>query len=187
MRAVRLSFLLLVLPLIGSAAACTDSTGLGAPLIVTDTLTIGAPTVAAASVPSAVDVVAFSGAIGGGRFPERPQDAEQWDFTVRLRNGQFTFVPRAAAGVTGNRAGITQPMDTPFEEVRTAPASGRFVTDSTVVVRKGATYVVRSRIYSSPCFQYARVQPLELNVAAGTVKLQVSTSSGCQDTRLVEE
>ncbi|MBV9772948.1 MAG: hypothetical protein JO040_03320 [Gemmatimonadetes bacterium] len=186
MRAVRLSFALLLLPLLAPLAACDSTTGLGDPLIVVDTLTIGAPSVAPASVPSAVDVVSFSGgAIGGGRFPERPLEAEQWDFTVRLRNGSFAFYPRAAVGVAGNRAGITQPMDTPFDDVREAPASSRFVMDSAVVVRQGATYVVRSRIYSSPCFEYARVQPLELNAAAGTVKLQVATSATCQDTRLV--
>lgn len=188
MRAFRLSFALFLLPLLGPLAACNGTTGIGNPIIVTDTLTVGAPSVAPASVPSAVDVVSFSGApIGGGRFPERPSDAEQWDFTLRLRGGEFVFLPRGAVGVSANRAGITRPMDTPFEDVRQAPASSRFLTDSAVVVRQGATYVVRSRIYSNPCFQYARVQPLELNVAAGTVRMQVVTSATCQDTRLVEK
>ncbi|HEX2093934.1 MAG TPA: hypothetical protein VHG28_16135 [Longimicrobiaceae bacterium] len=192
MRPCRLLLALLLLPASLPLAACDDTTGFGRATIVTDTITIGAPTVVADTVPTALDIVYSQGAIGGGRFPERPREADQWDVALRLSGGQLSLAPRGAVGVDSRRAGITEALpNTTFERLEEAPASSRFVTDRAIPLTMGSVYAVRSRSFSSfggACFQYAKLQPLELNVAAGTARLEVATSAGfCGDTRLVED
>ncbi|HEX7242389.1 MAG TPA: hypothetical protein VF263_19025 [Longimicrobiaceae bacterium] len=175
-----------------SLAACDDATGVGGATIVTDTLTIGAPPVAGLTVPTALDVVVVQGIVlGGGRFPENPGDAEAWDVALRLSGGQFTLAPRGAVGVDGRRAGITDPLTVGFDALEEAPASARYKTTEAVPLRAGGVYVVRSRSYGvggGSCFHYAKLQPLELDPAAGTARLVVASSGAfCGDTRLVDE
>lgn len=191
--------LALALPLLAAAAlslaACDDPIGVGQQIIVTDTVTIGVPSLVPDTVPTALDVVSsdqvsVGGALGAGRFPERPGEAENWDVTVRLQNGTFSLLPRGAVGLESLRAAVTDPITgTTFEALDEAPASSRFNTGRGVALSVGSVYVVRSRVYRLPgqgvnCWQYAKVQPVALNAAAGTVRLAVATSAGCQDTRL---
>jgi hypothetical protein len=179
--------------------ACDDPTGFGKAEIVEDTVLLAVPDAnpANAALPSALDVtpIGLTG-IGGGRFPERQGDAESWDVTLRLRNGQLVLLAPTAIGITSpqlRRAGITEAItDRTFETLTEAPQSSRYVTDQPVVLREGAVYVVRSRIagggFSGQCPNYyAKVQPLELRPAAGTARLRVATSAICQDTRLSAE
>lgn len=192
---MRLLRFLLVLPLLAPAAltlaACDDPTGIGRAVVVTDTLTLGAPSVAADSVPTALDVLSLDQfTLGGGRFPERPSQAEEWDVALRLQGGTFSLVPRGAVGLDGRRAGITDPVSgATFEGLAEAPPSSRFNTGAGVTLSVGAVYVVRSRQYSlggGACWQFAKVQPLALDPAAGTARLAVATSARCADTRLVQ-
>lgn len=191
---MRLLRLVPALPLIAAAAfslaACDDPTGIGRAVVVTDTVTIGAPSVAADTVPTALDVLSLDQlAIGGGRFPERPLQADEWDVALRLRNGVFSLVPRGALGLEGRRAGITGAVaGATFEGLSEAPPSSSFQTGSGVELAVGSVYVVRSRAYSlggGACWQFAKVQPLELDADAGTASFAVATSARCQDTRLV--
>lgn len=193
---MRLLRLLLALPLLAPAAlslaACDDTTGIGEAVIVHDTVTIGAPSVVADSVPTALDVASLDQiSILGGRFPERPSDANDWDVTLRLQNGTFSLLPRGAVGVESNRAGITDPIaGTTFEDLDEAPASSRFKTGTGVPVALGSVYVVRSRVFACggfSGFQFAKIQPVAVDVAAGTVRLAVATSFRCQDNRLSED
>lgn len=188
--------LVLALPLLAAAAlslpACDDATGVGVQVIVTDTVTLGVPSVAADSVPSALDVLSLDQfTIGGGKFPERTVEADNWDVTLRLQDGGFALVPRGAVGLEGRRAAITDPISgITFERLEEAPPSSRFNTTRGAVLGVGNVYVVRSRTYVlgvSTCWQYAKVQPLALDAAAGTARLQVATSAGCQDNRLAPE
>lgn len=182
----------LVLPLIVVLAGCDDPAGFRLdPIIVTDTVELAAPT-AASALPSALDVISFPGQrfIGGGRFPERAEDAEQWDVAVRMRNGSLVLLPAAAAGLGSQslaRARVTGPItDRNFDAVREAPGRSSFVSDSAVALQLGSVYVVQSREVSR-CFQYAKLEPLQINAAAGTVRLRVVTNERCSDPRLVAE
>jgi hypothetical protein len=191
---VRLFRLALALPLFAAAAlslaACDDPIGIGQQVIVVDTVTIGVPSLVPDSVPTALDVISPDQAsIGGGRFPERPGQAENWDVTVRLQNGTFSLLPRGAVGLESLRSAVTEPITgATFETLDEAPASSRFNTGRGVALSVGSLYVVRSRVYSpgrgATCWQFAKVQPVALNAAAGTARLAVATSAGCQDTRL---
>jgi hypothetical protein len=175
---------MLVLP------ACTDPI-LGAfdPLIVTDTITIASPSEARPEVPSALDITSAGGFIRGGRFPERLQDATiGWDFAVRVRDGNVVFVPSPVLGFSG-RAGISQPLaGQNFETLAAVPSGIRFETEEAVIAEPGAVYVVRSREFSTGfggCLQYARLQPLEVDAVAGTVRVRLATNERCYDNRLV--
>ncbi len=196
---MRLFRLALGLPLLATAAlslaACDDPIGIGEQVIVTDTVTIGVPSLAPDTIPTALDVVSddqvnVGGASGAGRFPERPGQSEEWDVTVRLQNGTFSLLPRGAVGLESLRTAVTDAITgTTFEALDEAPSSSRFNTGRGVVLSVGSVYVVRSRAYRPrgagvTCWQFAKVQPLALNAAAGTVRLVVATSAGCQDTRL---
>ncbi len=180
--------LLLLLSL--ALAACEDATGLRLdPLMATDTIALAAPTVANTSTPTALDIVALNGVIGGGRHPERAADAGQWDFAVRVRGGELVLLPSGAMGLE-RRAEITRALEgTSFEELTRAPARTAFLADSAIVMREGSLYAARSRPFGGAfgsCFQYSKLQPLEVDAAAGTIVLQVSTNERCGDTRLVE-
>jgi hypothetical protein len=181
---------LFVAATVGLASACDGGTGYRIePLITSDTVDLAAPG-SSADLPTALDVTSTGGFIAGGRFPERQQDAEQWDLAIRVRDGQVVFVPAGALGLSSN-PGITHPlMGQSFDQVIEAPGTGSFVTDSAVVVQEGAVYVVRSRNF--PCgfgraAQYAKIQPLAVSAVDGTVRLRIATNEVCGDPRLVEQ
>lgn len=185
MRFIKISILSILLAVSG---ACTDGTGFRIdPVLSTDTFELAAPT-SRGGLPSALDVTATVGVIGGGRFPETQEDAERWDIAVRVRDGGLAFLPASAFGLT-SEAAITPPLaGQTFESVIEAPGRSSFVTDSAVVVEPGAVYVVRSRLITcgiSRTPQYAKIQPLE--VAEGRVRLQVTTNERCGDPRLVAD
>lgn len=184
----------LPLAVLALLTACEDDQFRIDPLLTTDTVTIAAPQ-AGSTLPSALDVTAAGGVIQGGRFPEQVRDAEQFDLVLRRRDGQLAFVPAGVLGLRDlrgdtSRAGITQPLNgQTFAGLEEAPERNAFVTDRPVPVQQGAVYAVRSRVVScgfSGGEQYAKLQPLDVEPATGTVTLQITTNERCQDTRLVE-
>lgn len=175
-------------------AACDDpNDGLFEPIIREDTVDLAIP-LADSELPSALDV-AFSASPIRGRYPELVADAEQWDLTIRREDGALVFVPAAAFGFQnpiGGRssAGVTLPMERAFDEVIEAPTSGAFHTDSTITIRSDRIYVARSRQTPAAfggCENFAKLQPLSVDEAAGTVKIRIVGNARCNDPRLVEE
>ncbi|MDP9348736.1 MAG: hypothetical protein M3P24_06300 [Gemmatimonadota bacterium] len=180
--------------------ACDDPTGgIGGAEIVEDSVLIAvpdAPSPANAALPSALDVTPVGLVeIVGGRFPERQDHAEAWDLTLRVRNGELVLLAPAAIGLTSEplrRAGITEAIaGRTFETLTRAPESSQYVTNRPVALKRGAVYGVRSRVtgggFGGSCSFFAKLQPLELNVAAGTARLRVATSALCSDPRLSRE
>lgn len=160
------------------------------PLIATDTVELAIPTAVQTGLPSALDITALGGLVRGGRFPERADDADLgWDLTVRIRDGQIVFVPSSALGFP-LRAGISAPIaGQTFDGLREVPAGLRFETETPTIAQLGAVYAARSREFSAgfvgSCVQYAKLQVLELDVAAGTIRVLLATNERCHDTRLV--
>lgn len=178
-------------------SACNDPSGFGSQsaLVVTDTVLLAAPAAAGTVLPTALDVFSADRAtIGGGRFPERlesapvTQEAPGFDLLIRRRNGELVFLPPAAIALKSN-AGITEPLpNRSFDALDRVPSGVVFVTDSAVAIRPGAVYVVRSRSVvlsaQQACSQFAKLEPLEVDEAAETVRLRVATSVRfCRDTR----
>jgi hypothetical protein len=159
------------------------------PLIIEGNFAIAAPSPGEPELPSALDVTAAGGAIRGGRFPERLQDANLgWDLTVRVRDGRLVLLPSAAMGF-GGRAGITEPVQgQTFEGLADLPPGARFETAEPIAAVPGALHVIRSREFATgfgACVQYAKMQVLEVDTAARIVRVRVATNERCFDTRLV--
>lgn len=157
------------------------------PLLVTDTVFVAVPSPQNAGLPTALDI-ASEGAfvIGGGRYPERARDALNWDFAVRAGQGTVNLVPARALGIE-LRSAITPPIvGVSFPDLREAPGQASFVGDSAISMQVGNVHVARSRdLGGSGCVQFAKLQPLEVDTQAGTVRLQVTTNERCGDPRLV--
>lgn len=185
MRSIRI----LALALLGAivAAGCDDSTGLDiTPILVSDTVTIAAPTPQNEGRPTAMDISgdgAFG--IGGPRFPEEISDALAWDLTLRLVDGQLYLLPQGAVGIAGSRAAITPPIvGQTFEGMREIPGQSTFRTDSAVAIQPGLLFAVRSRDVGFGCVQFAKLQPLIVDVVAATAHFRVVTNEQCSDPRL---
>jgi hypothetical protein len=108
---------------------------------------------------------------------------------LRHQNGALVLAPAAAIGLDSlNSAAVYQvPEGTPFDQVATAPSQTAF-SPTAVPVQPGRVIVVISRGWQVPgagtCRQYAKLEPLEQDLQAGTVRLQVATNSFCFDDRL---
>src|SRR5690606_35611431 len=70
--------------------ACEDAIGPPDPFLVRDTVVVTAPLPQNAGLPHALDVTANFG-IRGGRYPERLRDAAEWDFAVRVQDGELVL------------------------------------------------------------------------------------------------
>jgi hypothetical protein len=115
--------------------------------------------------------------------------AGRWDFALSFENGELVFLPPRAVGVQ-SRAGIVPYPNTRFDELRTAPSDTTlFVTDKSVPVRMGSTYVVRTReqtgFYGEICRYYGKVQPLEVDLVQRTLRFRFDTSPDCNNPSLV--
>lgn len=184
---------LLLIALMGISAACSDSTGTEVPLLlITDTVEVAAPLPQNEGLPTAIDITpAAGGGIIGGRFPERSRDAGQWDFAVRIRNGEIVLVPARVVGLTGTRSAITPAIQgETFESLREAPAQSAFNPDSVVAVRPGNVYGVRSRPsacgFGSGEF-YGKIEPLTVDPVNGRLRFRIVSNRQCEDPRLVED
>jgi hypothetical protein len=171
------------------AAGCDDGTGFEIqPILITDTVMVAAPLPQNASLPTALDITSDgSGDVGGGRFPELSRDALAWDFLVRVEGGELVLVPAPAAGVTASNAAITPPIeDETFESLREVPGQTSFVNDEAVVMTEGEVYAARSRVLpQTGCFQFAKLEPLQVSVDEGLLEVQIVTNQICSDARLV--
>ncbi len=171
------------------AAGCDDSTGLDVnPILVSDTLTIAAPIPENEGRPSAVDLSGDGGfGIVGPRFPERVEDALQWDLTLRLRDGVLFLMPPGAIGATGSRAAITPAIaGQTFEGLREIPGQSTFRTDTAIALQVGPVYAARTRElpYGFACVQFSKIRALDLDPVAATARLEVITNERCSDPRL---
>lgn len=190
MRAIIRAALLIIIGFVGSA--CSDSTGFNLqPFLVTDTVDVVAPLPQNAELPTALDVTGDGmGRVWGGRFPELSRDALQWDFLVRIRDGQLVLLPAPAVGLVESSAALTPAIEgETFEGLREAPGQTTFVNDAPVVMQTGRVYVARSRPvafgFSNACIQFAKFEPLVVDVAAGILRIKIVTNQNCQDLRLV--
>src|SRR5690606_16638710 len=150
------------------------STGLDLnPVLVSDTLTIAPPIPGNLGLPTAVDL-SGDGSFGimGPRFPERVEDALQWDLTLRLRAVVLFLMPPGAIGATDSRAAITPAITgQTFEGLREAPGQSTFRTDTAIALQVGPVYAARTRLLDFGCIQFAKIRALDLDLAAATAHL----------------
>lgn len=174
-------------------AACDDpNAGLYDPIMREDTVQLAVP-LADPEVPTALDV-SYATSPVRGRFPELVGDAEEWDVAIRRGEGELLFVPAGVFGFTNpiggpTTAGVTAPMERALEEVIQAPTDSLMKSDTSTPIVGDRVYVVRSRATAasfSGCQNYAKVEPLEIDVEGGLVTLRVVGNARCNDRRLTE-
>jgi hypothetical protein len=192
---LRIHALVGVASLVLLLAACDDpNAGLFDPVIQEDTVDLAVP-MADPEVPTALDI-AYAKSPVRTRFPELVGDAEAWDLTIRRENEQLVFVPAAVFGFRNpvggdsSSAAVTLPLERAIDEVIEAPGRSALRRDTTVVIRTDRIYVVRSRRTDASfagCENYAKVQPLSVDVAGGFVRLRVVGNARCNDPRLAED
>jgi len=132
-------------------------------------------------LPSAYDILATrtirvedSGATGN------------WDFALTGAAGEpLTLTPLGAYFEVENNAGLATLPGEDFEGLESAPSgNAAYVTDDAVPLIDGAVFVIRSR-QSGNCMSFAKLEPLEIDDAAGTMTFQLSANPNCNDTDLV--
>lgn len=182
-------FVALALPLLALSAAlgmggCDDPFSTDS-IVSQDSLSLAAPSSAGNDlVPSALDMT--SNPPNATRWPDRLADANAWDLGVRQRNGQLVLLPVPATPVRLG-AGLRVAEDQNFERVSRAPRSRNEYGDTAMVLQVGRVYQARSRQYADfgvVCVRYAKLVPVEIDQAQGTVSLRISTEALCNDPRL---
>lgn len=120
---------------------------------------------------------------------ESPGAGGNWDWALDRREGELVMLPPSMLGIT-SRAAIAPVPGVSFDQLEEAPADTLlYVTNDPVPVRLGTTYVVRTREQSDGfgriCQFFGKVEPLEVDHEAGTLRFLYDTSPVCNDRRLI--
>ena len=183
----------LLLGCLAALTACEDPSGTGQEAqLLTDTVTLVVPDPARPlegdASGSALDIVPGPDGQIVIRKPERASDAGRWDVTLRRRGGDLALVPPAVLQLRGvqARAAVTR-VESSFDDVRDASVRVAFAPDSIAVLRPAGVYVLRSRNCRSGVNQYAKLEALAVDPAAGTAQLRVVANRQCGDPRLTAD
>jgi hypothetical protein len=120
---------------------------------------------------------------------EAPNASGSWDVALDTQNGELVLLPPGALGVE-SRARIAPLSGIQFDDVREAPSdSTAYISRAPVPMALGTTYVIRTDqsvgAFGTRCVYYARMEPLELDVAGGTMTFREVTNPVCNDRDLV--
>jgi len=120
---------------------------------------------------------------------EQPDATGNWDMAVDTRTGRVVLLPPGALGVNSKAQVAALPGRT-FEDVTEAPAdTALYTARSPVPVEMGTIYVWRTRqsygSFGSVCTYYAKMEPLVINAAAGTLSFVFDSSPVCNDRSLI--
>jgi len=179
-----IAVLALLVPIAGSIGCDDPTAGLFDPQIVEDTVEFWLPDPQRDDLPTALDVSASPMGIAGARFPETMAGANNWDVTVRMREGALTLVTPGGIGLD-SRAGLAEPVtDRSIEEVDRAPVA-EFTRDRTLPLAPGTVYLVRTRARPGCQAQFSKITPVEIDAGEGRVAMRVITNARCGDDRLV--
>lgn len=112
-----------------------------------------------------------------------------WDVAVDTRDAQLVLLPPGAFGIV-SRARIAPLGAIPFEDVLEAPEDTLlYVADTPVPVTMGTVYVVKTNqslgSFSSSCVYHAKVEPVAIDVAQGTLTFRYVTNPVCNSRDLV--
>jgi hypothetical protein len=112
-----------------------------------------------------------------------------WDLALDTRGGVLVLVPPGALGID-SKARVAALAGQSFAQVQQAPSDTLVYSSKTPVpLDLNTTYVVHTDLRSSPfglsCQYYAKMQPIALDAAAGTMRFIYDTSPICNDRRLV--
>lgn len=115
----------------------------------------------------------------------RVDQTRNWDFLFQITDGVPAFAPFSAATDSVTDAGLLQ-TSLSFEGVLEAPETGYTISDP-VPVQVGDVLIGRSRADPTQflaCSRYAKLEIIELDLAAGTITFRFLGNPNCGDTVL---
>ena len=121
---------------------------------------------------------------------EAPGTTGQWDVALDTRGGELVFVLPRTLGIP-SRARITSlGSGIGFEALESAPSdTAAYHAEEPLSVAEGDLYVVQTDTrpgrFGRSCVYYAKVEPLEADPEAGTLRFVYQTTPVCNDRRLV--
>jgi hypothetical protein len=131
---------------------------------------------------SAVDITT----VPIGLLPlEAPAVTGNWDIAVTDLDGGLALVPASAFAGLESRARIGVLPDRTLEEVTQAPRDTTSFTVDPIPLEAGNVYLVRSRRATcggaSSGHRYAKLRPVEIDVAAGTFRFEIVANPLCDN------
>lgn len=120
---------------------------------------------------------------------EAPEATGSWDMAVDTRAGDIVLLPPQALGVDGIAA-ITSLPDMVLTDVTEAPRDTLvYVDDAPVPVTAGTVYVIKTNrspgSFGSSCVYYAKLRPIVIDPAGGTLTFEFVTNPICNSLDLV--
>lgn len=120
---------------------------------------------------------------------EAPTATGNWDMAIDTRDGELVLLPPGALGVE-SRARIAALEGLELDDVTEAPSDTLVFSASVPVpARMGTTYVIRTGqragSFGTRCVYFAKMEPVSIDVAAGTMTFREVTNPVCNDRRLV--
>lgn len=121
---------------------------------------------------------------------ESPSATGNWDLALDTDDGRLVFLTPLALGVA-SQARIAAFPGMSYDDVRRAPSDTTSFApaEQPVPVELGTTYVIRTSeyrdLFGRSCVFYAKLQPLEADVAAGTVRFMTDANPNCRELDLV--
>lgn len=120
---------------------------------------------------------------------EAPIATGRWDAALDTQDGALVLLPPGALGIT-SRAGIVPYFETAYEDVTSAPAdTALYRRDEPVPVIDGTIYIIRTNLrpgsFGSACVYYAKMEPLVIDVAEGSLTFRYVASPICNNRDLV--
>ena len=120
---------------------------------------------------------------------QAPGATGAWDLLLDTQNGQLVFLPPGALGITSEATFLAIP-GMAFDDVVTAPEDTTLYSgDVPLIVETNTVYVLRTHQgrdrFGLPCRFYGKLQPLEVELAFGTVQFVYDVSTLCDDRALI--
>lgn len=120
---------------------------------------------------------------------EAPAATGQWDAAVDTRDGQIVLLVPGAFGVAST-ARIAPLEAMSLDDVTTAPSDTTlYISDEPVPMVEGNIYVVKTNrargSFGSTCVYYAKLEPLEADPVAGTLRFRYVVNPVCNSRDLV--
>lgn len=120
---------------------------------------------------------------------ESPNATGRWDMVLDTKDGGLVLLPPEAVGIPSSKARIIPMGDVDFEDVRKAPSdTTKYIGDEAVPVQVGHVYVIRTRQqsggYGQLCVYYGKFEPLEQDIATGTMSFLFDVSPVCNSRKL---
>jgi hypothetical protein len=112
-----------------------------------------------------------------------------WDMALDTRGGHLVLLPPGALGIE-SRARVARLPGMTFSEIVEAPEDSLLYSGiQPVPLDLTSAYVVRTDLRGSPfggtCVFYAKLQPLTIDVAEGSLEFVFDASPLCNDRRVV--